>query len=29
MRSWLKESQRGEESILFPSASERLSVHGV
>ncbi|WP_292597341.1 tyrosine-type recombinase/integrase [Mesorhizobium sp.] len=30
LRSWLKEPQRGEESILFPSArGERLSVHGV
>jgi site-specific recombinase XerD len=30
LRSWLKEPQRGEEGILFPSArGERLSVHGV
>ena len=30
MRNWLKEPQRGEEGILFPSArGERLSVHGV
>lgn len=30
LRSWLKEPQRGEESILFPSArGKRLSVHGV
>ena len=30
LRSWLKEPQRGEECILFPSArGERLSVHGV
>ena len=30
LRSWLKEPQCGEESILFPSArGERLSVHGV
>ncbi len=30
LRSWLKETQRGDEGILFPSArGERLSVHGV
>ena len=30
LRNWLKEPQRGEEGILFPSArGERLSVHGV
>jgi hypothetical protein len=30
LRSWLNEPQRGEESVLFPSArGERLSVHGV
>src|SRR5215475_4326608 len=30
LRSWLKEPQRGEKSILFPNArGERLSVHGV
>jgi site-specific recombinase XerD len=30
LRNWLKEPQRGEQGILFPSArGERLSVHGV
>ncbi|MGY5795550.1 site-specific integrase len=30
LRNWLKEPQRGEEGILFPSTrGERLSVHGV
>ena len=30
LRNWLKEPQRGEDGILFPSArGERLSVHGV
>ncbi len=30
LKNWLKEPQRGEQGILFPSArGERLSVHGV
>jgi site-specific recombinase XerD len=30
MKAWLRESQRGDGNVLFPSAKgERLSVHGV